>query len=418
MRKHNCTVGVTFVLIIFILHACSSNDKNVDMLHERVKFNSKVDKNAGVRYFYKSPESVFIPDDKAISLDFSINDSFAYPLTISSILDTANSRIIAPQNKLSLFGDISKIIFTAERLYILDSKKTRNVWIFNTTGEFISSIYDREANDIKGITAPEDFDVIDGKIFLIDQQAQLWKFNESSLKVEEKLKLPFIPNGLKGLDSVNVILHNSSMSYNQNNLLHVCLSDTSILSTNLPIKKSYFNTQRDQFPVRDNLGNPTILSTVFNDTIYSISKDTISPRYVLNFGNKSLPKNLPDSESFYKTYRKYRTRINALTYETEKYFSFSFSDRLIVWGVFNKQDKTTKYFKSIADDLFGGAFKYFPCAVKGDSLVFSLSRKQLYSMQKNGIINKNRGGIFAKLYREIEKGYEYDNDILIISKWR
>lgn len=109
-------------------------------------------------------------------------------ISISSIFSKVET-IILETHPQSLIGEISKILYSRDKIFILDKRKAQSIFIFDYNGQFIKKIEG-------GFTGPEQLNFPDNMILLEDRfvvydsrQNKIMNFNLSGeLEDEEYLK--------------------------------------------------------------------------------------------------------------------------------------------------------------------------------------------------------------------------------------
>ena len=245
-------------------------------------------------------ESSTPTDIKTIHIDLSKAEKNK---DISPMLDTSFFRVVALETRREcLVGeDIKRIFYRNGRIYIWEAQ-TKGIFMFDDTGKFLNKIQDtgegpNEYRKIEQVTMTDDhiyiFDDFGGKILYYD------------------LDLNYL--GIIPLKEARRQFNITEMFVAGDRLYFVdCLLDTPKPKTGEPHKMSYTNMQGKDlkklmpYDIKDATSFPFYLTEqnyldvegkvhFMNsclDTIYCATKDTVKAEYVLDFGEKQLPKNL------------------------------------------------------------------------------------------------------------------------------
>ena len=398
------------ITFIFVLAGCQSEP---DKLKGRTVFKSSVE-NQNLIYKFKAPFKIKVREVET-NRKVDIADSISKPLKLSEIFDQERFRLVKLESVEGAFlREVSKIIFNQLGIFILDAKFTKQIVWFNHNGGFIRNF---SISNIK-MRAPQDFDVKDGMLSIIDQESQLFTFKLFADKAEQthKYKLPFVAFSIKIIDAAKILCFNQSSDFQPFSFLTININDSSITGSAIPIKHESMTKFIERFPIRSNSFNNEIICGVPNyDTIYKIKNDTISPFLVFNFGKYAIPPNAYEkAEDFKKFGYKARSRRSDYSFETSKYFTASFSNYLINWVVFNKKSQACIFYKSLGDDLSGGIFNQFPIAAYDDSLIQIGSSEILLKIAP--VLNKikSKNSFQAGLTKLAASTKERDNPLLLI----
>lgn len=399
-----------FLLISIIFVSC---DDYGEKQKGRIILKQDGDINQ-LAYAFKVPINITVRDSEA-SKFIAESDSLSKPLEFSKLVSQNSFRLVRLEsNKESLVGEISKIIYTEKGIFVLDVKSTNQLIWFDCDGKFIKSF---STSNVK-MKAPQDFDVKDNQLWIIDQESQLFNFSLSNngARLKSKFKLPFVAFSVKMIDSSKILCSNQSYDYTPFNYLVLNPLDSSITGKALPIKKDYLTKYSERFCIWPSSQTNQILLGVANqDTIYKLNNDTISPYLAVSFGRLGMPAvALESSENFEKFGYKARKRLSAFSMETPKYITSSFSDYFINWIVYNKETSKYSIYKGLGDDLTGGVFNQFPIAAYKDSFIQVGSSEVLLKNADAFKKAKNKNALQNALTNLLSSSTKRDNPLLLI----
>ncbi len=192
----------------------------------------------------------------------------------------------------SLIGNIDKIYYVNDKIYVLDKEIAGAIFIFDNKGKFISKI------DAKG-QGPGEYAEIDD--FLVDMQTQeilILDYDQSKIiyylgnKFKNEVK---ITEDFENFTQIkNHIIGINNYCYNKDGCYKI-----SIFNKNLKLKKQIMPTPNNADNVSWDLkrtihkyNDSLFLTEPFTNYIYAIDKNfNVSPCYYINFGKDSLDVN-------------------------------------------------------------------------------------------------------------------------------
>ncbi len=276
--------------------------------------------------------------EKEWSVDSTRAIAIAFPQTASShfglseYVDTSWSIALETKPE-SLIGSIDKIIAHEGILYLLDIRKSRKILAFDLSGKYLFTVGKQE--DRQSFTHPSDFsiDKNNGTIVVYEDHSQRLFYYTLEGKFLEEKNLDFLLYGLASLEDGTSILHSfgrSNPNYQGTSFRLIQINESGeIERKGLPYPPAIENLAF--IPSRFELstfGEEVIYSPSFQGKIYSVNSSSISLKYQIDFGQRSLPKDYVemDSKSFVKQFwTKGKTEHVVFTgavYETESLLFF------------------------------------------------------------------------------------------------
>lgn len=207
--------------------------------------------------------------------------------------------------KNSLIGKIDKILLIKDRIYILDKKNSKGVFVFNKQGGFLFKIqnqgkgpgefmkiidfnYNESSNEL------EIFDIIKRKILIYNLKGEFIKeieaINSHAFypieKNERYFYSKFLPNkeDLKLKNNYRLIKTN-----NKGDIINNFLS----FKNETIFKSRIINTYNSFYPIKDS--KKLLFIESYNNNIYEIDGESLNIKYVLNFNNSNIPKDFLES---------------------------------------------------------------------------------------------------------------------------
>lgn len=278
---------------------------------------------------------------KLKSIEIDISSMNVEPMeNIIEISDT----IKLEATSSSLIGVISRVIFHKNNIYIADFKNDKLI-SFSNDGSFLQNIgaKGRAGNEYIGI---DDFFIKNDTIFLYDfNGSKFLKFTTSGEFINTvKISTHFSAIRPMPISDEYVVLNTFSNSDN-NPKFSWLNSDFIVESSCSDQRENGIALPNTFYQYKDFF----IYYEMFNDTIYSVSPYTVSPKYFIDFKNYSVPskiKNIEDKIDYYtKNYLSTATFINNVI-EIEDKLSFSFAHNLTTfWALYNKNNNILRIFK-------------------------------------------------------------------------
>ena len=215
----------------------------------------------------------------------------------------------------ALVGNIDELFFDDEKIFVIDRRVAKSIFIFKQNGEFISKI------DRVGRGPTEYFEIYDATIdknqkhiIIQDLEGRKFQYYDYNGDYLFKKKMPFLFDSFEVLDSATMAFH-TSRSYNIDfpGLHHK--ADVAIGKVDGTVhfthkSKDYrndftfVNSMKEISKFNDIVSyNPT-----YNDTIFRVTNNRLIAEYVIDFQGKGIPESRwPDmtDREFKKATRKY-----------------------------------------------------------------------------------------------------------------
>lgn len=329
------------------------------------------------------------------------------------------------------FGDPDKLLIAEDRIYILDKLNALKLFVFDIRGNFLFDIsgYGRGPGEL---LSPNDFvvDSQNGQIAIFDQgNVKISLFDIESGKFIEDKKLQFWTNSFSKVGNQYVFFNNNLQ--NNKNAYNLVFTDLSlnIEKREFPISSEFLNFHYGLPRNFTSYMEKLYLTIPFDNTVYSIKPNQVTPSYDVNFGEFNVPDN------FFSMFKENRKRIQEVKsyaysvtnfFESDKFIFFNYSFRNS-YNYYFKSKKTGKKYhtsrdKLIFDEALGPMFSW-PVEVYNDFLVWYQQPSQLKNYVENirnssaskdeFITFKNENKELIELYESVD---EEDNAYLIFTK--
>lgn len=279
---------------------------------------------------------------------------------VESINDiiTHSDTIFLETTPASLIGSIAGISFIEDKIFILDSKYNK-LLVFSDLGTFICNIGTKghAGNEFIGIN---DFFCQNDTVFMYDFNGKkILKFDIngsyiSNIPIEQSFsQIQKLPNneGYVVLNTFSNLKDNPKFSWMSNDFkVKHSSREQRLNGTNY--SNSFF--QHDTFLVYWEL---------FNDTIYSVTGEAVTPKYVIDFMSYAIPSSIEkDISKIEEYYKRYSSRIAGMinnVLETDDFFAFMFThDMASHWALMDKKNDNLRIFRIVDINKSFGKLNY------------------------------------------------------------
>lgn len=367
----------------------------------------------------------------------NVETVLAKNLLLSEFISDINYLPLESTNSIFI-GNIKKVIFNSDNIFILDSEVNK-ILIFSNTGKFINQIIQTGRGPGECMHIVDFiFDSSNKTIEVLDDgNRKVAKFDLSgNLQNEISLPLSSIVNFDKFND--NLYIFNTCNSPNNNffeseqyNLV-LLDSNSNLVSRFLPIKDlRYLRRQSSNGFNKYENGINVIIP--FDNNIYHVTPEKCFSTYKINFENFNIPDELfeeynisleeEDPKVRSLAMRKFMQQINENGYSTGVetffensnliFFRYNLPRKGSFCGFYNKQDQTTIVgipFNDIDYGIFGD-----PIGLIKDTLYTVIQPIDLISKIEKNKVNKsiNKNQDFIKLYEFSNSIKENDNPVIL-----
>ncbi|NIJ46641.1 hypothetical protein FHR24_003136 [Wenyingzhuangia heitensis] len=375
------------ILLIGLLVGCKKETSKYKGLSYKdyisSDFNSfMVDKKKG--------EKIIIPE---------ISD-YDKPITISNILDTCFT-VSLESNSKNLIGRIDEVKVVDNYIFVLDSRKSKGVFMFDLEGKYIRRIGELGRG-------PGEYP-FPGDMAINEKRKQIFIFNGNTRKV---YKYNF--NG-EFLGDITLDIGGYSIDLNEKgNLILFCQGYSNNHLGEIKNKVFYEIDEKgnilsfgpslstDYHKVKMTIGNRISVrnqyisySNKFSDTIYKLQNNKVNIQYVLDFGENILDREKLKSlktNAFLKEIRDVKLMPNyrGIHYQTYNYLYFNFYyGNTIVNCYYNKNESMLYASKIIAFQNADCLYSYVPIATYNDYFISSLDAYNIVETKDYFLNEKN-----------------------------
>jgi len=297
-------------------------------------------------------------------------------------------RLVKLESDSCIIGDIDKIICNDSLLYILDRYIAKEVFIFTKNGRFVNKI-SRQGHGKYEYTQLWDifFDKDKEELCLLSRYDQkLLSFTPDGKKVLRVSKLPrmydcVLPTKNGYIGYMGNSIPNPSMPYN----IWTMDKSFNLLDGFVPVAPQLRG--RSHMDVRAMSAYKDIIyfKPEYNNNIYQIKDEKISPRYILDFGSRTVPalSTIDRDVEMGLMILGLNTVSNIYNYvETDDYILMDFVMDCQRWlGIYNKRKRTSEIAE--IDMYFNDKYRFTFGKIKGmdQSAIYSAVRYEgVYDM--------------------------------------
>ena len=256
-------------------------------------------------------------------------------------------------------GNIDNLQYYNSKIYILDRLKARSIFVFDSTGAFQNKV-SRIGKGPGEFFRPTNFafDGTTNKIYILDGNFRKVNIYDDSGAFEKAIQIEFFASDLR-------ISQNGNINFSGRDSLQFYITDPNgqVIFKSLENIRQFSHTLSNPL---SQLGDEVLFIRNFDDTIYSVVNNKLSPKYFIDFGENSitredvLKQNLPmNSFGFYdiKIPEKVMHSVRSANFNDE-YLRFHFrhgKDNYL--NIIKKKDSSLLTIKSsnISNDIFGGS---------------------------------------------------------------
>jgi len=340
---------ISFCLLIAIFSSCSrTNHKTLEVF-----------RNVNPEIIEKDIQDYVMSNGKGVKINIS-NPADQEILKLSTIIDSI-SYIKLSNDPRATIGEINKIEFMSDGIYILDRYKTKSLKKFTLTGEFICQIGSHGEGPHEYVE-PTDYAITDNDVIVYDQFKQRMIFYDHIGNYKRDMKVPFLFLKFHRFSSNKYIFYsldqdNDHLQSIVNNSIFECDSNFSLKYRGFHRIKNMYNS----FFIENNfsnVGNKVFYHPTYSDTIFSIADNgLIKNEFIFDFGKRKLPKNYTLSEMT-KELRSacdenYYIIFSGNNYVVlDDFLYFTFSKRHSVYhGIYSKSTGRTAIGNAIMNDV-------------------------------------------------------------------
>jgi hypothetical protein len=219
-------------------------------------------------------------EEQDIATQINVKESECYQfLQLSSSYDLEIVQLETNAN--CLIGEIDKVIRYDSLIYVLDSKLSKAVFIFNSNGEFIRKI-STMGKGLGECLYLSDFDIYDDNIYLISGfDRKLLKFNLEGKFIKEYKSDKYLGTQLHFLDNYKFFTTTS------NSLLSVDFWELNPTKKELKNYKRVFNNDYSFMKHKNcnisSYSGKTFICNTYQDIVFEIIGTGLYSRYTLKF---------------------------------------------------------------------------------------------------------------------------------------
>lgn len=316
-----------------------------------------------------NPKDQKIVDQNTISfkLDFLAPDKGNKTYINEMVYPTNFIYINSGNNPKGNIGKADKVLCTSDRFFILDTRQ-QSLKIYDKTGHYLKDI-GALGHGPGEYTDVYDFLINDGHILLLAQQRYILKYDLQGNFID-RYHLSFTSMEMGFLKSTNEYLFYRDFFSSEPDKNHISATNRSF-----KIQNSYFEYEDDIFQMDFsftgtlvNGENGILVNKPFSDTIYEITANKITPKYVFDFDKNKLPRKLlKNRQKFFDDGLNYvHLGEDILEYKNYLFFNYK-AERKLSIAIYNQQKETLFRYRDFKENALSNLFKV-PVAVNENKL--------------------------------------------------
>jgi hypothetical protein len=217
-----------------------------------------------------------------------INTNDIKSFDIDSVLSFEKSIQLQDTGEDVFIGEINKIIFYGENIFVLDSRKARALFIFDSDGNHAGTIH-RPGNGTGEYTSINDFQIDEDamQIIILDKNRRSLLFYDINGNFIRHLRFNFFINGFSLYQKNKIILDKGNYISDETNkaIAIADKADGKIIKHLFPqddLLKNMTFSPKSSLNVYD---DETCYMPSMNNCIYGIADDSLKLKYRIDFGH-------------------------------------------------------------------------------------------------------------------------------------
>jgi hypothetical protein len=332
---------------------------------------------------------------------------------------------------VSTIGRIDKVLFNGDKVFVLDKKISKAVFVFSKTGKFIYSL-SHLGNPTGKLNAPCDIGFLGDQLLVLDNNHLIMKYNRNNGNFIDFIRLPFsttsfiVPDPSKPLAEFYLPSAREGVGMDFH-LIQLNLMTNEVTGKDFP-KENYDLKYSSDFNLSRN-ADGIYLTQALNDTIFKINKDnSITPAIFVDFGGKNIPKRYLEGKALkgglfgWMSTKDIAFNIEHFVMTKECTFFTYYYKKKSFFVVRNNITKAVHESDNFIDDKFLGGFNFTPVGQFKDRFVFTVDPNALKSNLK--IISHDFIPQTESIYRRIyesafkvdEMSHQNSNPVLVLAK--
>ncbi len=316
----------------------------------------------------------------------------------------------------SLIGKVSKVLATADYIFILDMLMAQSIFMFSKDGKFIRKIGESGPGP-KEIGRPIDFFIENQEIFVLDMETHIKTFDFEGNFIESREVNPRGGIGFSKLNGSGVF---AFITGNADFNLDITDHDFKVIHSYFPYQNRRIDAGIINPLFRNEADGTLIYRRNMNDTLYSInSGGELIPYRMFDFGNKSIRQDLLPKEEDDPFWNNQMNAFAQIWYYFETashgYLAFALNEEF--WtGLHSKNTGEVKLFKrtSLWNDVTLENNSY-PVGVFQDHMIFLVEPRNIIKGIADASADPTLG---HPKVRELAKNLDPDsNPVLLLVKY-
>lgn len=297
---------------------------------------------------------------------------------------------IIPLSDKVIIGKIDKVFYDDKKIFVLDRRSSKAIHVFDYEGNFLYSIN----NSGKG---PGEFNMLrdacldrkSKEILLLDNY-KILRFDYDGQFINQAI-IPIAPHSIAVSPGSHYILLN--LNYNAIPSPKLCYNlfafsnkeKPKLRSNNFPFPFEYtaidYSLINYFFESSDHSVN---YISVFNDTIFNIQSNEITPRFSIQYEGYGVPIKEKNRLEFNPLNEKIWGPLEVLESESELMI-LSVSGKGAFITIYNKEDRTSLTYEAVNfnDDTFSH-ISFFPSGIAENAFIFQLEPGHIHELAIQG----------------------------------
>lgn len=277
---------IFYLILLPFIFSCKKNIENLHKSLDKIENTTKKDFSNKMVESISEFQNIIVPNPKNTSYEFG------------NIIDKINFTKLELTNN-SKIGKIDKLIIKNDRIFILDKKINKSVFVFTTEGKFIQKISNKGKGPGEYLNLGDLFVDKDMNIYISDlEQGKIIKYNSKGKLIDETILTGNLLLGAKNF----IALKDGNYLFSTNNYFDRGLFKNSsfslfkinkkgvLLSKNLEYLKENILIPYNTLNSFVSYNNKYNFLNTSNNSVYEVADNTIKLKYKIDFGQEGFSK--------------------------------------------------------------------------------------------------------------------------------
>lgn len=357
-------------------------------------------------------ESTSILEVAAEPFFIDLDAGTTIPSLSASSLILSDFRLIPLETRKDvLIGHLDKVVLYEDKIFVLDKSIAKQVFCFDAEGRFLYKFGARGRGPGE-YDEPRDFDVANGKVFIIDRQCRVFIYDLSA-DLQQVINLPFLSVHLTVFNDSSMFLYTHDKDDSYQSFLRQINLDYDLISSDFTIASDLVSMYDIQRPFVKNK-EEVLFSKFLSDTVFHLTPGKVFAKYIFKRNSAVSPLDWDEKHSL----DAHNSLNNGFLHdgygETSDVFIFMIKQgNSFEMCFFNKKKETLWKYDGFMEDMFMmGMINYVPIGFFGDEVLFQIDVDRIaQNLKMVDMRNKNDPMVIREIRQEYNQVLKYLPDL-------